>query len=323
MDASISFPLALASALALLPPADRVELAAVGQVSEASSRLPTAAQPVVAAIPWNWPVAGPNQISLQQFTFSDTQPQSCEAGAEFLTGGSSVSEAYAMFLQIIDAVRFPSPDLLRNAIAARTPPPVPPAEPGHFSGWVAVPNSGGVLEYRPEYSISMLPTQWHSFIGSRLKVTGSPQGFLSDSGQAAEIEKRASAPELTATSVLRVPIYAGAWYNQAMVRLAADGPFVNEVSPDRVVGDHGFLRCRITEIFVAAGLTVGVTVPEDAVPMMAGHLNTPAARMGPLPIRHAEATVAEPAPGGGTRYTLTAAPEVPFIIGVTVQRFTR
>lgn len=321
MDLS-SLPIhaALAAALAALPPGD----AAGPQLSSldvAAADLPRTVQVLEEAIPWTWPQMGPNQLSLQQFYFSDTQPQDCADGASFRTSSSSVSGAYSSFLQLIDAKKFTPSDLLIKALVAATPPSRPPADGGRFPGWIAVPNSGGLLDYRPEYSVALTPSEWRATFGSPVTAAGSPRAFVVQSPHVTALDGQISAAEISATSVVRVPIYPGAWYSDWMVVLAADGPFAEGVGSDMVIGDKGILRCRITEMFIASGLSASVTVPDDAVPAMADHVATPQARVGLLAIEDAANTTVRPAAAGGHRYIVAADPKVPFIVGVTVQRF--
>lgn len=89
----------LAAGLARVGPSIQV----VGPRTRATLRvdIPSLAQPLAPAIPWDWHSPGPGQISLERFNLYDTQPASCEAAAPFVSGTASFSEAYQAFLGLV------------------------------------------------------------------------------------------------------------------------------------------------------------------------------------------------------------------------------
>ncbi|WP_145730378.1 hypothetical protein [Nitrospirillum pindoramense] len=282
----------------------------------AAPELPASVQPLPQAIVWNWPPMGPNQISFQQFEFCDTQPASCKAGEDFVNGGSSFSLAYRSFLQLVDPATFVPNSLLQQALASAIPPSYTPAQGAGPPGWIAVPDSGGKLSFMPEWTVGLTPAQWSSVAGVPLSWTGPAAGFLAGSDAAQVVTPATLSASVTADRVVRVPVYAGVWYSDPFVQIASTGPFLGNRLPQIVVGPAGFLRCRITEFFVAGGLSAQVTVPETASDALAAHLRTRGATVGTLP---ASVCRAEEMPAASGRSVRLSAPEdMPFIIGVSV-----
>jgi hypothetical protein len=296
------------------------ELARVTRAADPGSAAPRSVatvQPLDPALRWDWPSAGPGQISQQQFSFCDTQPASATE-ATFATGTGSFSAAYRVFLELVDVARFVPAALLLDARAAATPPGHPPSAGVGPPGWVAVANDAGVLEFRPDWEVALLPEQWQieTHDGLSWPTAGSP-GFVRGSAQADALDARGRDAVVHAADVARVPVYAGAWYSDALVRLAARGPFLGDRDPRTLVGPGGVLTCRITEFMVAAGLSASMTLDDADARALVVHLAAePAVRIGPLAAP--EARVHTSAIAGGTRVTATA-DRVPYIVAVAVQ----
>ncbi|MET0401118.1 MAG: hypothetical protein ABW123_01890 [Cystobacter sp.] len=281
-----------------------------------SASTPPAVQLVDPAIPWDWPTLGPNQISRQQFEFCDTQPTSCAPGVPFTSGLGSFSKAYQDFLRLIDAAKFQPLELLTQARQAATPPSYSPADAAGPAGWVVVPDSGGKDAFRPEWSVSLTPALWRLDDQPLLSQASGLTGFATGSAYAASLDAALQDAQVSATDVVRVLVYPGAWFSDVMVRLTASGPFLGTFTPEAVVGPQGILRCCITEFFVARGLTAAATLRQANEPRLRSHLASSDARFGPLMATSATLTTAPDS--GGIRATLAASPDVPFIVGVTV-----
>lgn len=276
-------------------------------------------QPLDPAIAWDWPNLGPNQISLQQWNFCDTQPASSAAGQTFASGTGSFSDAYRAFLELVDPATFVPVSMLTSARDAAAFPTVPVGSGVGSPGFIVVPNSGGVGQFKPEWLISMTPGQWAIDQASGFHYdAGALSGFFRGTSEVAALDARRRDTTLNVTDLARVLVYPGAWYSDSFVRLAATGPFVGARPPRDVVGPGGILRCRVTEFLVAAEFAASATFdPSDAQALMQHLASAPATRIGPLAA--ADAKVQATPVAGGTRVAATTPQGKPFIVAVSVQ----
>jgi hypothetical protein len=271
------------------------------------------------AIAWDWPYAGPSQISLQQWDFCDTQPASDVAGQYFVSGTGSFSEAYRTFLDLIDARKFAPASMLTSAREAAAIPTTPPSSGVGPPGFIVVPNSGGVYQFKPEWQVSMTPTQWAIDQSSGFQFEGGAlSGFFGGTPQIAALDARRRDASLTISNPARVMVYAGDWYKDSIVRLAANGPFVGARPARDVIGPSGILRFRITEFLVASEFVATATFDDaDAHALVTQLASVPTARVGA--VAAVDAKVRTNAVAGGTCVTATTSPGKPFIVAVSVQ----
>lgn len=280
--------------------------------------MPSSVQPLDPAIPWDWPSTGPGQISLQQFNFCDTQPASSRPGSSFSFGAGSFSDAYLRFLDLAEATSRVPASMVTSTRKAAMAPTFPPSAGAGPPGWVAVPNSGGVLEFKPEWAVAITPGQWaiDQIAGFHL-AAGATAGFLRGTPQAAAFDVKRRDAVMEARSLVRIQVAPGAWYSDSFVRLAASGPFAGARSAEEVVGPNGILRCRVTEFFVATELSASVTLDDAEARALAAHLAAaPTAKIGSLAA--GDTTLRATRVAGGTCVEATAVGKS-FIIAASVE----
>lgn len=323
---AVAFLANLATDLARITPGAGAERLRRGRVDagaasvsalSAAPRAPSTVQPLDPALRWNWPSVGPGQISMQQFCFCDTQPASATEPT-FVPGTGSFSDAYRLFLELVDVSRFIPADSLISARAAAAVPRTTPSAGVGPPGWVTVPDGAGILEFRPDWEVTMLPGEW-SIERSEAFSCGAAasSGFLRGTRLADALDARTSDALMRAADVARVPVYPGAWYSDGLVRLAALGPFLGDRDPREIVGPGGILICRITEFYVAAGISASLTLGDADARSLVAHLAAdPSARIGPLAAQ--DAVIRATATSGGTCVTAATNHE-PYIVAVSVQ----
>lgn len=178
-------------------------------------------------------------------------------------------------------------------------------------------DSGGVLRWVPEWSVSMAPQEWSPDARSAgFCWSGSSVAGFTSAG--ARLDGTVRVATVRAEGLSRVISYAGAWFCDPLVRLAAArSQFSGGYSAEQVIGARGILRGRIVEFFVADGLTATALVDKAAAATMIEHLRCATApRLGPVPSLVTNLRVE--ARGDLTLFRAGASPSMPWIVGVSV-----
>jgi len=285
-------------------------------------------QMLMPMVPWDWPTATTGTIPYQQFVLSDTVPASTSPGVPYEPTGASFSSNYTAFLNLLAARQFPSPSLLDAALALTAQPPSAPAMTTAPDGWVTSPDSAGINRWRPAYGVNITPDAWLRQVaacpGSEVTLTlpindekalavTDPAGHT----QALSLAGEADYVQITATALAQVMVTPGRWFQDALVRLGRNGPWLAGLAPAAPYG--GMLSARVSGLIVAYDPVLRIVGP-DPVNSVTGAALAAAQSVQiagftfPAPLL--QQSPATPAPVYGARSAGT------WIVGVTVEAFT-
>ena len=222
-------------------------------------------QIVMPSITWDWPTATSGTISLQEYLFADSVPQSIAGATEYAASADSFSTSYRTFLEFIDAKKFPSADMLAEAKRKIA---LPAGDPSISStvppGWTKVTRAG-VQRWAPIWTTSKSPSAWLNTVlanpsGQEKSITvplrsnSSQEEFLTigstGSGDQASVPGAGTAFNKVVVSAKawgQIAIYPGTWFNSGMLKLGKK--YV--VDADSFFGPSGILRGRVSAFVVA------------------------------------------------------------------------
>ncbi|WP_298421038.1 hypothetical protein [uncultured Kordia sp.] len=181
------------------------------------------------AIIWDWKVNPIGQISYHQFQLSDTAPLSSKSEVLFISSGTSISEAFRTFLNILKANKdFPLKAELEKLIAKNTPPEA------YDDGWTKVLMNGN-LEWKPDWIFSESVYSWKQKVAAgtihnsgTIKVKLHKEDNLSsifmlddDATKSSEFISQFETVEVYADAWGLIFIRPGSWFSSSILKLGA------------------------------------------------------------------------------------------------------
>jgi hypothetical protein len=291
----------------------------------ASSAL--AVQMLMPMAPWDWPTATIGSIPYAQFILSDTVPASSVPGVAYEPTGASLSGNYTMFLNLIAARQFVAPNILDAAIAMTAQPPSTPGTATAPDGWAASPDSAGIIRWRPAYGVNLTPDRWLTQLANSqgsevtLALPINDEKALAVTDQAGQttvlsLAGEADHAQITAAALAQVTVTPGRWFQDALLRLGRNGPWLSGLAPDAPYG--GMLSARVSGLIVACNPVLRIVGPDPVNSVTGAALSAAqsvqiAGFTFPAPVQQKDA--ATPAPVYGARSAGT------WIVGVTVEAF--
>jgi len=294
-------------------------------------RLPTsstlAVQMLMPMAPWDWPTATIGSIPYAQFVLSDAVPASAVPGVAYEPTGASFSGNYTMFLNLLAARQFPAPAVLDAALAMTAQPPSTPTMMTAPDGWVASPDSAGITRWRPAYGVNLTPAAWLTQVaaskGSEVTLTlpindEKALAVTDPAGQTSVLSLAGEADyaQITAAALAQVTVTPGRWFQDALLRLGRNGPWLPGLAPGAPYG--GMLSARVSGLIVAYNPVLRIVGPDPVHSVTGAALSAAqsvqiAGFTFPAPVQQQD--TATPAPVYGARSAGT------WIVGVTVEAF--
>lgn len=240
-----------------LPPRSRT-------IPGADTPIPAVAQPavqlLVPMVPWDWPVAPVRSVPASFWMLADAVPRALDAGVAFDPSGASFSQSYLRFLQLLDASRFPLKQALDQALAFAAPPACAVDSGTVPDGWTCAADGAGLLRWRLAYQASMTPQDWVASVAAApagsvtltLPLAGQGALTLTDANgvqQPLPLGDDVDEAVVTADAMSQVGVWPGMWYDDSLLRLGRNGPFVAGVPPNPAYG--GLLSGHVGSLVVA------------------------------------------------------------------------
>ena len=279
-------------------------------------------------VPWDWPTPAVGFLPYQQFVLADRMPGSTESGVPYAPGGASFSDNYASFLSLLALEKFPLPSRLASAIAATTRPTESPVTALAPDGWARVADGAGITRWCMVYGLSTSVTAWvaevatdpNSEVSLSVPITGEKALTLTAPGgqqQAISLLDDVEHALITASALSQVSVTPGSWFDDSLLRLGRDGPFVSSFASS-TQPYAGMLGGRVSSLIVAYNPVLRIVGPDPVHSATGAALKEAAAvEIGGFTF---PAPVAVPAsPAGGAAYQARAAGA--WIVGVTVEVF--